>query len=151
MLAITQLYNQKFKKFLCYHQVQDSIICKYNLSNYKRSKFDPTSRNCNLYTPIACIKTTNQDLVWDDFEQFYALITSSQQIETCILDIPLSYFLESWAKYKKFKFVLLVVPNNTPPTCWKLGQEDLDHDDQCILQEAKWIRRMSHHLTDKNQ
>ncbi len=82
MLAINQLYNQKFKKFLCYHQVQDSIICKYDLSNYKRSKFDPTSRNCNLYTPIACIKTTNQDLIWDDFEQFYALITSSQQVET---------------------------------------------------------------------
>jgi hypothetical protein len=28
MLAIDQLYNQKFKKFLCYHWVQSSIICR---------------------------------------------------------------------------------------------------------------------------
>ncbi len=30
-LAIDQLYNQKFKKFLCHHWVQSSIIYKYNL------------------------------------------------------------------------------------------------------------------------
>jgi hypothetical protein len=33
----------------------------------------------------------------------------------------LSYFLESWAKYKRFKFVPLIGPNYTPPMCWRLG------------------------------
>jgi hypothetical protein len=59
----------------------------------------------------------------DDFEQFYALITSSQQLKIYAFQTypNLTYFLESWAKYKKFKFVPLVTPNNTPPTCWRLG------------------------------
>jgi hypothetical protein len=52
----------------------------------------------------------DQDLDWDDFEQFYALITSSQQLETYAFQtcLDLSYFFESWAKYKRFKFVPLI-------------------------------------------
>jgi hypothetical protein len=123
-LATDQLYNQMSKKFICYRWVQSSIIRRYNLGNHKRSKFHPTPRNYSLlYTPTTCTKTTNQDLVCDDFEQLYALITSSQQLETYAFQTypNLSYFLESWAKYKRFKFVPFVRPNNTPPMCWRLG------------------------------
>jgi hypothetical protein len=63
-IAIDQLYNQKFKKFLYYSWVQSSIIHKCNLGSHKKSKFylAPKFRNL-LYTLI-----TNQILVWDDFE-----------------------------------------------------------------------------------
>jgi hypothetical protein len=69
-----------------------------------------------MYTPTTCTKTTNQNLVWDEFQQFYALITSSQPLEKYAFQtyFDLSYFLESWAKYKKLKCVPLVGPNNTP-------------------------------------
>jgi hypothetical protein len=81
-LAKNQLYNQKFKKFLYYHWVLSFIICRYNLNSHKKGKFYPTTRNRSLlYTPIAYTKTTNQNLVWDGFEEFYALIISSQQLE----------------------------------------------------------------------
>jgi hypothetical protein len=76
-----------------------------------------------LYIPNAHTKTTHQNLVWDDFEEFYVLKASSQQLKIYAFQTypNLSYFLESWAKYKKFKFAPLVKPNNTPPTCWTLG------------------------------
>jgi hypothetical protein len=76
-----------------------------------------------LYTPIACTKTTNQDLDWDNFEQLNALITSSQQLETYVFQtyLDLSYFFESWAKYKRFKFVPFVGTHCTHPMCWRLG------------------------------
>ncbi len=68
-LTINQLYNHKYKKFLCYHWVRSSIIYRYNLGNHKIGKFYPTPRNHSLlYTCITCIKTIDQDLVWDDFE-----------------------------------------------------------------------------------
>jgi hypothetical protein len=68
-LAKDQLYKQKFKKFLCYHWVQSSIICRYNLGSHKKSKFYLAPRNHSLlYTPIAYTKIIEYDLVWDDFE-----------------------------------------------------------------------------------
>ncbi len=119
-LTIDQLYNQKFKKFLHYYWVQSFIICRYNLGSHKRGKFYPTPRNHSLlYIPSACTKTIDQNLVWDDFEQFYVLKISSQQLEIYTFQTypNLSYFLESWAKYKKFKFIPLVGLDNTPPMC----------------------------------
>jgi hypothetical protein len=119
-LVIDQLYNQKFKKFLYYRWVQSSIVHRYNLGSH-RGKFYLTPRNHSLLcTP--CAKTIDQDLDWNDFEQFYALITSSQQLETYAFQTypDLSYFFESWEKYKRFKCVPLIGLNNTPPTCWRL-------------------------------
>jgi hypothetical protein len=121
-LVIDQLYNQKFKKFLYYLWVQSSIVHRYNLGSHK-GRFYPTPRNHSLlYTPTTCAKTIDQYLDWDDFEQLYALITSSQQLETYAFQTypDLSYFLESWAKHKRFKCVPLIRPNNTPLTCWRL-------------------------------
>jgi len=90
-LSIDQLYKQKFKKFLCYHWGQSSIICRYNLGSHKRGKIYLTPRNRSLlYTPTTYTKTTNHDLIWDDFEQFYALIISSQQLETYALQTYLN-------------------------------------------------------------
>ncbi len=68
--------------FLYYCWVQRYIICKYNLNNHKQRKFHPPQKNCSLlYTPTTCTKTIDHNLIWDDFEQFYALITFSQQVE----------------------------------------------------------------------
>ncbi len=84
-LTIDQLYNTKFKNLLYYRWVQSSIICRYNLGSHKRGKFYPTPRNHSLlYKPIACT-TINQNVVWDEFETFYVLITSSQQLESYTL------------------------------------------------------------------
>jgi hypothetical protein len=70
--TIDQFYNTNFKKKLYYCWVQSYIICEYNLNSHKRGKFYPTPRNCSLlYTPIACTTTTNQNLIWDEFETFY--------------------------------------------------------------------------------
>ncbi len=78
--------------------MQSFIIQKYSLGNHKRGTFYPGPKNCNsLYTPIACTKITNQNLVWNDFEQLYALIISSQQLKIYAFQtyLDLSYFLES--------------------------------------------------------
>jgi hypothetical protein len=81
-LTIDQLYNQKFKKFLYYYWVQSSIIHKHNLSSHKKGKFYLAPRNHSLlYTPTTCTKTIDHNLVWDEFEQFYASITSSEQLK----------------------------------------------------------------------
>jgi len=77
-VAIDQFYNQKFRKFLYYCWVQNSIVHRYDLNSHKWSKYHSTQRNCNLlYTPVACTKIIDQNLIWDDFEQFYTLIISS--------------------------------------------------------------------------
>jgi hypothetical protein len=104
--------------------VQRHVLPSYNTSNHKRGRFAQTLRNHNLvYTPIACTKTTNHNLVWRNFEQFYALITSSQELHAYAFHTypDLEYFLESWDKHKKFKYVPLIGLECTPLTRWKLG------------------------------
>ncbi len=91
--TINQLYNQKFKKVLCYHWVRSSII-------------------------VLCI------------DNFFLTTKDLCILNICVDAYPdLSYFLESWAKYKRFKFVFLVGPNNTPQHVGGWDQGDLDHDD----------------------
>ncbi len=52
--------------------MQSSIIHRYNLSSHKISRFYLAPKNHNLL-PSACTKTTNQNLIWDDFEQFICI------------------------------------------------------------------------------
>ncbi len=54
-------------------------IPRYGIGSHKKGKLfqAPRSRNL-LYTPTICTETTNQNLVWSNFEEFYALITSSK-------------------------------------------------------------------------
>ncbi len=123
--AIDQLYNIKFKKFLYYYSVRSFIIHRYNISSHKRNRFYLILRNHNLlYTPTTCTTTTYHNLVWDEFETFYVLITFSQQLKSYAFGTypNLSYVLEGQAKYIKFKFVFLIRLNNTPPMCWRLGR-----------------------------
>jgi hypothetical protein len=96
-LVINQFYNTKFKKKMNYRLVQSFIICRYNLCSHKKGKFYPTPINRSLlYTPIACTTTYN-NLIWDEFETFYALINYLQQLESYAFEtcLNLSYFLES--------------------------------------------------------
>jgi hypothetical protein len=78
-VTIDQLYNQKFKNlFLYYPWVESFIVRRYNLNNHKQGKFHPLQRNHSLlYTPTTCIETIDHNLIWDDFEQFYAFIIFS--------------------------------------------------------------------------
>lgn len=68
----------------------------YIIGNHKRSRFlqAPKSRRV-LYTFNAYIETIDQDLVWLDFEELYALITSFKQLEAYAFHIYpyLSHFL----------------------------------------------------------
>jgi len=77
--AIDQFYNIEFKKFFYYYWVQNLIIHRYNLGSHKRGRFHLTLRNHNLlYTPTTYTTTTYHNLIWDEFETFYVLITFSQ-------------------------------------------------------------------------
>jgi hypothetical protein len=126
-LAKDQLYNQKFKKFLYYHWVLSFIICRYNLNSHKKGKFYSTPRNRSLlYTLIAYTKTTNQNLVWDDFEEFYALITYSQ------LNLACHTSLRVGQNTKKSSLYLLYGQITHPQHGGDWNQGDLDHDDQCL-------------------
>jgi hypothetical protein len=121
---IDELYNQKFKKFLYYCWRLNSIIPWYNIGSHKRGRFLQAPRNHNLlYKPTTYTKTIDQNLVWLDFEEFYALIKISKQLKTYAFHIypNLSHFFQNWSKYKRFKLTPLVGPNQTPPTCWRLG------------------------------
>jgi hypothetical protein len=123
-LAIDRHYNTKFKKFLYYCWVQSFIIHRYNLGCHKRNRFHLTLRNHNLlYTPTTYTTTTYHNLVWEEFETFYVLITFSRQLKSYAFGTypDLSYFLKSWAKYIKFNFIPLIKLDKTPPICWRLG------------------------------
>jgi len=80
-LCNKSVLQRKFKKFLYCHWVQSFIVCRYNISVYKRGILHPILRNCSfLYISTAYIETIDKNLVWDDFEQFYTSIISSQQL-----------------------------------------------------------------------
>ncbi len=95
----------------------------WTLKWQKQVWFHLAPRNHSLSCPSTTYtKTIDQDLVWNDFEQFYALITSSQQLETYAFHIyhDLSYFLKSWKKYKQFKHISYKAITHTPKM-WRLG------------------------------
>ncbi len=120
--AINELYNRKFMKFLYYCWKLNSIIPRYSIGSHKKGRFLQVLINHNLlYTLITYTKTINQ--VQSDFEEFYALITSSKQLKAYAFRTypDLSHFIQNWSKYKRFKFTPLVGPYQTPPNCWRLG------------------------------
>jgi len=68
----------------------------YNIGSHKRGRFLQAPKSCSLlYTPTAYTKIVNQDLIWLDFEEFYALITSFKQLEVYAFHTypDLSHFL----------------------------------------------------------
>jgi hypothetical protein len=90
--AIDEFYNKEFKK----NCTTTRYKVLYIIGNHKRSRFLQAPKSCSLlYTPIAYLETTNQDLVWLDFEEFYALITGFKQLEACAFQIylDLTHFL----------------------------------------------------------
>jgi len=104
--------------------VQSSIILIYSANVHKKSKFNQATRNYSLtYTPIVCTQGIDQNLEWDDFKDFYALTTSTLELQAYAFEtyLDLAHFLASWASYRKFKFVPLVGPNHTPSSCWRLS------------------------------
>jgi hypothetical protein len=60
----------------------------------------------------------NYDLKHFMFWSFFSWQLENYAFGTCL---DLSHFLESWAKYIKFKFLPLVRLDKTPPTCLRLG------------------------------
>ncbi len=70
------------------------------------------------------------------------LITSSKQLQTYAFHIypDFLHFLKNWSNYKRFRFIPLVKPNQTPQLVGGWGLGALHHDViECVLQEAKWI------------
>ncbi len=62
-------------------------------------------------------------MVWDDFTNFYAIISSNEAVESyAFFKYPrLIYFLKSWDNYKMLNFIPLVSFDRTSPSCWRLG------------------------------
>jgi len=61
------------------------------------------------------IKTIDYNLIWDDFKDFYVLIESSNELKTYTINTypDLAYFVDSWAKFWIFKFILFIEPKHT--------------------------------------
>ncbi len=74
------------------------------------------------FTPTTYTLITNVNLVWDDFTDFYAMIFSSETLESYafLKYLGLTYFLKSWDSYKQLNFIPLVSHNSTPSSCWRL-------------------------------
>jgi hypothetical protein len=67
--CLDELYNKKYIKFL-YCQCMKSFVVQ---------RYQQVVKHRNLvYTPTTYAKTTNQNLDWDDFKDFYALIRTSK-------------------------------------------------------------------------
>jgi len=79
---------------------------------------------------IFIINSSYAKFMMSNFEEFYALITSSKQLETYAFHtyLDFSHFFKSWSKYKRFRFVPFIKSNQIPPTCWRLGFGPLNHD-----------------------
>jgi hypothetical protein len=72
-VTIDELCNQKFKSFLYYQWIQSFVIPRYGIGSHKKGRFLQALKSRSLlYTPTTCTKTTNQNLVWLNFEEFYA-------------------------------------------------------------------------------
>jgi hypothetical protein len=75
------------------------------------------------FTPTSCTSTTNFNLVWDDFIDFYAIISSSEALESYsfLKYLILAYFLKYWDNYRRLDFTPCVNLDWMPPSCWRLG------------------------------
>jgi hypothetical protein len=82
-----------------------------------------TTNQSLKFTPITYASTIDVNLVWDDFTNFYAIISYNETLESyAFLKYPrLTYFLKSWDKYKMLNFIPLVSFDQTLPSCWRLG------------------------------
>jgi hypothetical protein len=104
--VIERLYNQKFKNYIYYHWIQQSIYKSYKITTLKKNKYQLTPINCTLqFVPIICTNTFNVNLKWDDFFYFRALITSFTKLKYYALETypNLTSFLYSWFLFKKEK------------------------------------------------
>jgi len=66
--TIDRIYNQNFKKYLDYHEIQKSIIQNLASRTFNRAKDQLNHINYSyIFFPITCTSTQDIDLVWDDF------------------------------------------------------------------------------------
>jgi hypothetical protein len=87
--------NWNFKFFLQYCWVQNVATLKYHPRYPKRGK---ALRNFSfIYTPTSCTKTTYQNFVSNDFNDFCVLIESSKELKAYALYTYLNFahFLDS--------------------------------------------------------
>jgi hypothetical protein len=108
---INHVYNQRFKKYLDYRSIQQSII--WNVRSRIFKKVGDQLGNINhlyrfLFTTYTSIE--NVDLVWEDFAILYIFIYSIITLcEHAIDTFPnLLFFLDSWVVFMKEKGILLV-------------------------------------------
>jgi len=75
---IDHIYNQRFKKYLDYHWIQQFIVQSVGSRKFKKARDQLTHINCSYkFLPITYTSTKDVDLMWEDFANFYALIYST--------------------------------------------------------------------------
>jgi hypothetical protein len=85
--VIKRLYKQKFKKYIYYHWIQQSICRNYKVTTLKKKIYQLAPINRTLqFIPIVCTNTSNVNLKWDEFSYFCALITSFTKLESYALE-----------------------------------------------------------------
>jgi len=74
---INHIYNQRFKKYLDYHWIQQSIVQNAKSRIFKRARDQLVHINRSYkFLPTTCTSTKDVDLMWEDFVDFYIFIYS---------------------------------------------------------------------------
>jgi hypothetical protein len=73
---INHIYNQRFKKYLDYHWIQQSTVQSARSRRFKRARDQLFHINHSYkFLPTTCTSTKYVDVIWEDFANFYILIT----------------------------------------------------------------------------
>ncbi len=73
------------------------------------------------FISIACTKTENKDLVWEDFLRFYEFMISRGELEAYVFEtyIDLTNFVWSWGDYMNNNGIPLMGKDHTIPSSWR--------------------------------
>ncbi len=72
---IDRLYNEKFKQFLNFRWIQQSVVPHSKIERPENCRFQIAHINHTfIFTPTTCITTLNVNLKWENFEDFHVLL-----------------------------------------------------------------------------
>jgi hypothetical protein len=106
---VYHIYNQRFKKYLDYHWIQQSIVWNVTSRRFKIVRFQLSHINRSyIFLFIMCTSIEDVYLNWDDFAKFYDLINSNiTLLEHVITKFPyLLHFLDSWCLQGKERHMI---------------------------------------------
>ncbi len=86
---IDKLYNEKFKQFLNFCWIQQSVVPHSKIERPKNCRFQIAHINHRfIFTPTTCITTLDVNFKWENFEDFHVLLFLKwQYATTCIVKL----------------------------------------------------------------